>query len=85
MITIDMTKARDIWRDRMRAARAPQLAALDIVFQRALEQGADTKAVVAQKQALRDVTRHPDIEAAATIDDLKAVWPDCLKVTDARI
>lgn len=77
-ITIDMTKARDIQRDRMRAARAPKLASLDIAFQRALETGADTSDIVAQKQALRDVTSDPAIEAAETPEALKAVWPDIL-------
>lgn len=77
-ITIDMTKARNIHRDRMRAARAPKLAALDVAFQRALETGGDTVSIVAQKQALRDVTANPEIEAAQTPDDLKKVWPDLL-------
>ena len=77
-ITIDMTKARNIHRDRMRAARASKLAALDVAFQRALETGGDTVSIVAQKQALRDVTANPEIEAAQTPDDLKKVWPDLL-------
>lgn len=77
-ITIDMTKARNIHRDRMRAARAPKLAALDVAFQRALETGGDTVSIVAQKQALRNVTANPEIEAAQTPDDLKKVWPDLL-------
>jgi hypothetical protein len=78
MITINMEKARDIHRDKMRVARAPLLTTLDVAFQRALEQNANTAAVVAQKQALRDVTSNPAIEAAQTVDELKAVWPDIL-------
>lgn len=70
-----MTASRNIWRDRMRARRGPKLAALDIAFQRALETDADTAAIVAQKQALRDCTADPAIEAAQTPDDLKKVWP----------
>jgi hypothetical protein len=78
MITIDMEKARDIHRDKMRVARAPLLTTLDVAFQRALEQNANTATIVAQKQALRDVTSDPAIEAAQTVDQLKAVWPDIL-------
>ena len=54
MININMDKARDIHRDKVRQARNPKLASKDIEFQRALESGADTSAIVADKQALRD-------------------------------
>lgn len=79
-LTVDMEKARDIWRDRIRAARAPLLAALDVEYQRADEAGdAAAKAdVVARKQALRDATADPAIEVATTPDHLKAVWPAAL-------
>ena len=79
MITVNMAKARDIQRAKMREARAPILAALDVQFQRALETNADTTSIVAKKQALRDVTVYPAIDAAQTTDELKAVWPDVLK------
>jgi hypothetical protein len=79
MITINITKARDIHRDKMRLVRSPILANLDIQFQRALESNADTSAIVAKKQALRDVTADPAIEAVQTIEELKAIWPDVLK------
>jgi len=78
MITVNMEKARNIHREKMRAARAPLLAALDVAFQRALEQNANTATIVAQKQALRDVTSDPAIEAAQTVEELKAVWPEVL-------
>lgn len=78
MITIDMNKARDIHRARIRDARAPLFAALDVAYQRATETGADTSAIVAKKQALRDVTSDPAIDAAQTTEQLKAVWPAIL-------
>ncbi len=79
-LDIDMSKARDIWRDRMRLARAPLLTALDIEYMRADEAGdvARKREVALQKQSLRDVTADPAIEAARTPDDLKAVWPPVL-------
>ena len=74
-ITVNMTKAKDIWRDKIRAAREPELAKLDTAFMKAQETGADTTAIVAKKQALRDAPAHADIDAATTPDELKAVQP----------
>lgn len=74
-ITVNMTKAKDIWRDKIRLAREPELAKLDTAFMKALEAGADTTAIVAQKQALRDAPAHADIDAATTPDELTAVQP----------
>ena len=74
MININMNKARDIHREKVRQARNPKLAAKDVEFQRALETGADTSAIVADKQALRDAPASAAIEAATTPDELKASW-----------
>lgn len=74
-ITVNMEQAKDIWRDKIRTAREPELAKLDIAFIKAQETGADTTAIVAQKQALRDAPAHADIDAATTPDELKAVQP----------
>ncbi|MES0190152.1 hypothetical protein [Mesorhizobium sp. C264A] len=74
-ITVDMNKAKDCTRDRLRAERAPLLEAKDVDALRALE--ADDKAaladVAAEKQRLRDITELPAIDAAKTPDDLKAL------------
>lgn len=71
----DMAKARAIHRERLRRDRAPRLAALDVAYQRADETGdSGRKAeIVAAKQALRDAPANPAIDAAGTIDDLKAI------------
>ena len=74
MINVNMTKARDIHREKVRAARNPKLAAKDIEYQRALETSADTTAIVAAKQALRDAPAASAIEAASTPDELKQAW-----------
>lgn len=71
MITINLNKAKDITKDRLREERAPLLQAQDIAFQRALEEGADTTAIVAEKQRLRDITNLAD--QAVTLDELKAL------------
>ena len=69
MITINFDKAKAITKDRLRAERTPLLQAQDVAFQRALEQGADTTAIVAEKQRLRDITKLAD--QATTLDELK--------------
>ncbi len=84
IITVDMTKAREIWRGVIRNARDPKLAALDIEFQRCLEYGEDTSPIVAQKGALRDAPQDPAIDAATTPEELKAVWPAVLEEPLAR-
>jgi len=47
---------------------------------KALETGADTSAIVAQKQALRDAPADPAIDAATTPEQLKLVQPAGLTV-----
>lgn len=68
-ITINLNKAKEITKERLRLERKPLLEALDVQFQRALETGADTSEIVAEKQRLRDVTAQADV--ATTIDQLK--------------
>lgn len=71
MITINIDKAKEITKTRLRADREPLLLAQDIAYQRALESGADTSAIVAEKQRLRDITKLVDL--ANTLDELKAL------------
>jgi hypothetical protein len=71
MITINFDKAKAITKDRLRTERSPLLQAQDVAFQRALESGADTAAIVAEKQRLRDITALAD--AATTLDELKQI------------
>lgn len=74
-LTVDMPKARDIHRKTLRRARAPLLASLDFEFMRAVETNdtARMAEITAQKQALRDITDHPGIEAATTPEELLAI------------
>jgi len=71
MITINMDKAKEITKTRLRQEREPLLTIQDVAFQRALETNADTTVIVAEKQRLRDITNLADI--ATTIDELKAI------------
>ncbi|MCH9712843.1 MAG: hypothetical protein K0U20_09490 [Proteobacteria bacterium] len=69
-VNINIDKAKDITKDRLRADRKPLLEAQDVAFQRALEDGADTTAIVAEKQRLRDIT--DQVDTMTTTDELKA-------------
>ena len=80
VISVDMDAAKDIWRDKIRQARIEPLEALDTAFMKALETGADTTQITADKQALRDAPTHADIDAATTPDELAAVQPAGLTV-----
>ena len=70
-ITINLDKAKDITKDRLRIDRKPLLEAQDILFMQAQESGADTTAIVAEKQRLRDITKNAD--TCKTTDALKAL------------
>ena len=71
---IDMAKAREIHKTKIRAAREEKFKELDIEFQKALETGASTTDIVAKKQALRDAPADSDIAAANDTNALKAQW-----------
>jgi hypothetical protein len=69
MIVINFDKAKAITKERLRMERKPLLEAQDVLFQRALEAGANTAEIVAEKQRLRDITKLAD--QATTLDELK--------------
>tara|TARA_R100000388_G_C7157796_1_gene117684 strand:+ start:200 stop:460 length:261 start_codon:yes stop_codon:yes gene_type:complete len=71
---VDMAKAREIHKTRIREARTPKLQELDIEFQKALETGASTSDIIAKKQALRDAPADSGITSASDTDALKAQW-----------
>jgi hypothetical protein len=71
MITINFIKAQEITKEHLRAERIPLLQSQDVAFQRALESGADTAAIMAEKQRLRDITKQAD--TATTLEELKAL------------
>ena len=75
MITVNLDKAKDITKDRLRVERKPLLEAEDVKFMKAQEAESDTTAIVAEKQRLRDITKKAD--TCKTTDELKA-----LKVTE---
>jgi hypothetical protein len=75
-ITIDIPKAKDIWKNKIREARKPVLEKLDVDYMRAQEVGNDTTNIVADKQTLRDLPSQ--VDSANTVDEIKTVWNDML-------
>lgn len=71
MITINMNKAKDITKERLREERKPLLEVEDIKFMRAQEEGSDTTAIVTEKKRLRDITNQ--VDSCTTTDELKAL------------
>ena len=69
-ITVDITKAKAITKDRLRVERKPLLEEQDILFMKAQEAGSDTSAIVTEKQRLRDITNQ--VDSMTTTDELKA-------------
>ena len=71
VVTVSLAKAKDITKKRLRREREPLLAAQDVAFQRALESGSPTTAIVAEKQRLRDVPSLAD--SATTLGELRSL------------
>jgi len=78
VVTVNLDKAKEITKTRLRAEREPLLAAQDVLFQRAQETGADTTAIVAEKTRLRDVTGLVDGCTATT--QLRQLTPTSTEV-----
>ena len=70
-VSVSLTKAKALTKTRLRAERAPLLAAQDVLFQRAQESNADTTAIVVEKNRLRNITNLAD--DCTTTAELKAL------------
>jgi hypothetical protein len=70
-VEVSKAKAVEITKKRLRAEREPLLAAQDVLFQRALEAGSDTTAIVAEKNRLRDITAQAT--EAKTLEELRSI------------
>jgi hypothetical protein len=70
-VSVNLAKAKEITKARLRAEREPLLQAQDVLFQRALEASADTTAIVAEKQRLRDITNL--VDGCTTTEELRGL------------
>lgn len=71
VVSVNLDKAKELTKNRLRAEREPLLAAQDVAFQRALEEGGKTDEIIAEKQRLRDITKLAD--SAASTEELRAI------------
>mgnify|MGYP003141137850 CR=1 FL=1 len=75
-ITIDITKAKEVWKNKIREARKPALEKLDVDFIKAQEASNDTTTIISNKNTLRNLPSQ--VDSATTVDEIKAVWNDML-------
>lgn len=88
-LAVDMPRAREIHRARLRDLRAPLFGALDAAVNKLAAKAltgnltaaerTQVAGLEAKRQALRDVTSDPAIDAATTADELAAAVPAALK------
>ena len=80
VISEDMTKAKELFKDKIREVRQPLLEAEDVVYMKAMEaDDATAKAASAEKKkSLRDAPAASAISSADTIDKMKAAWDTSL-------
>jgi len=71
IVSVNLTKAKELTKKRLRAEREPLFVAQDVAFQRALETNADTTKIVAEKERLRDITNLAD--SCTTTTQLRAL------------
>lgn len=69
VVTVNLDKAKELTRARLRVERVPLLNAQDVLYMRAVETSADTTAIVAEKQRLRDITNL--VDGCATTQELR--------------
>ena len=76
VISEDLDKAKEIFKDKIREVRGPLLDAEDVGYMKAMEaDDASAKtASVTKKNALRDAPAASAIGSASTIAELKAAW-----------
>tara|TARA_R100000234_G_scaffold69779_1_gene42855 strand:+ start:72 stop:542 length:471 start_codon:yes stop_codon:yes gene_type:complete len=85
---IDLAKAKEEAKIKVRQARTPKFQELDIAYQRADEDGdADVKKAVADKKTvLRDATKNTKITGASDVDKLKEGMESVIKeVQDLKV
>jgi hypothetical protein len=69
-IIVDINKAKDITKDRLRAERKPLLETLDIQMLRNFSNQELLNEIETKKQVLRDATKQ--VDEMTTVDELKA-------------
>ena len=74
-MTVNMTKAKALTKDRLRIDRKPLLEAQDVLFMKAQEAGSSTTDIVTEKNRLRNITGDY-VDDMDTLAKLKAATTD---------
>jgi hypothetical protein len=79
-VEVDMVRAREVHRNKLREARKQALETLDVAFMRTVERGdiAKQQEIAAKKQQLRDITTDPRIDTATSCEELRALTIEAL-------
>lgn len=78
---VDIKKAKEIWKNKIRKARKSQLENLDVAWIRTMESGKieDAIKIVELKNQLRELTDHEDLKRANSVEEIRAFWPPILE------
>lgn len=71
MITVDIPKAQEITKNRLRAERYPELLKLDVETMKNITNPEKLAEIETEKQRLRDITKQVDY--LTTVEELKAI------------
>jgi len=71
MIKINLDKAKEITKERLRQERAPLLEENDKLYMIAIKDGIDIDPLMEERQRLLDITQLAD--AATTVEELKEI------------
>lgn len=71
MITININKAKEITKDRLRAERTPLLQALDVEVMKNITDSVRLAEIETEKQRLRDITKV--VDTLSTVEELKGI------------
>ena len=72
-ISIDMERAREVWRNKIRFARASKWEQLDVAYMKALEISGDVSEIVEEKIMLRDFPNQESIELSESVEELELI------------
>jgi len=71
MIIVNLEKAKEITKERLRKEREPLFKALDLAYLQYLEDKSDCTDIIDEKNRLRNITKLAD--EASSLEELKAI------------
>ena len=78
MITINMEKAREIWKQKLAIEAETKIEELNKLYHVYIDEGKDPAPVIEKRKLLRNITNDKAIDAAKTPEELKKVFPEVL-------